>query len=120
MPSLFDASLILFAQAAGKPPTATDGGLFQMLIMFLPLILLFYLIVLRPQQKQEQKRRKMIDALKPNDRVLTAAGIYGTVVRIDSENNRIVLRCDDTKLTFTRSSIAEVLSGGESKDKSAE
>jgi preprotein translocase subunit YajC len=110
MPSLFDASLLLFAQAQGGGKTPQAGGEFaSMLVMFLPLILLFYFIILRPQQQQEKKRRQMIDALKPNDRVLTSAGIYGTVVKIDTEKNRITLRCDDVKLTFTRTSIVDVI-----------
>ena len=112
MPSLFDGSLLLFAQAAqGGAKGQTGGDFASMLIMFAPLILLFYFIILRPQQQQEKKRRRMIDALKPNDRVLTAAGIYGTVVKIDSEKNRVTLRCDDVKLTFTRTSIVDVIAG---------
>ena len=36
-----------------------------------------------PQQQQEKKRRAMIDALKKNDKVVTAGGIFGTVVSVD-------------------------------------
>jgi preprotein translocase subunit YajC len=64
----------------------------------------------------------MIEALKPNDEVLTTAGIYGTVVRIDPEKERVVLRvADNVRLTFARSSIAQVLSTAEKdKEKAAE
>ncbi len=120
MPALFDASLLLFAQQAQGGRGQTGGDFASMFIMFVPLILLFYFIILRPQQQQEKKRRLMIDALKPNDRVLTAAGIYGTVVKIDSEKNRVTLRCDDVKLTFTRTSIVDVIANSDGKAKAAD
>lgn len=120
MPALFHASLLFFAQAPGGDKAQTGGDFMSMLVMFLPLVLLFYFIILRPQQQQERKRRRMIDALKPNDRVLTTAGIYGTVVKIDPEKNRVVLRCDDVKLTFTRASIADVITNTDSKSKASD
>ena len=52
---------------------------------FLGIPVMFYLIMVRPQQQQERKRREMIDALKKNDKVLTAGGIYGTVISVDPE-----------------------------------
>ena len=62
----------------------------------------------------------MIDALKPNDRVLTTAGIYGTVVNLDGKQNRITVRvADGVKLTMTRNSIVEVL-GDPDKEKSGD
>ena len=54
----------------------------------------------------------MIDALKKNDKVLTTAGIYGTVVSVDAEHDRVVLRVDDdrgVKVAFTKASIVRVL-----------
>ena len=39
----------------------------------------------------------MIEALKKNDKVLTAGGIYGTVVSVDPARDRVVLRVDDDK-----------------------
>jgi preprotein translocase subunit YajC len=101
--------------AQGNAPAASAGGEYlSLLVTFVPLVLLFYLIVIRPQQQQERKRRAMIDALKPNDEVVTTAGIYGTVVRIDPEKDRVVLRvADNVRMTFARSSIAQVLSAAE-------
>ena len=50
----------------------------------------------------------MIDALKKNDKVVTAGGIYGTVVSVDPAGDKLVLRIDDdkgVKLTMSRSSV---------------
>ncbi len=110
MPVPFDFLSPLLAQAA--PAANPQSGLLTTVIMFAPVILLFYFLILRPQQQQEKQRRRMIDALQKNSRVLTAAGIYGTVVSIDSNEDRMVLRvADNTKLEMTRSSVVRVLDG---------
>ena len=60
----------------------------------------------------------MIEAMKKNDRVLTSAGIFGTVVSVDG-GDRIVLRVDDernVRLTFSKASIVRVIDPSE-KDK---
>jgi preprotein translocase subunit YajC len=54
----------------------------------------------------------MLTALKRNDRVLTGAGIYGTVVSVDENADRVVLRIDDdrgVKVAFSKASIVRVL-----------
>lgn len=120
MPGSILDSVCVLAQA--KPAAPAPGGeLASTLFMILPLILLFYFMILRPQQQQERKRRQMMSALKPNDRVLTAGGIYGTIVNLDAEKNRVTVRvADGVKLNMTRNSIVEVLDAAEktgSKDK---
>ncbi len=100
-----------------------DGGsnVLSMFIVLLPIPFLFYFLIIRPQQQQEKTRRAMIDALKKNDKVLTSGGIYGTVVSVDANNDRVVLRVDDERglrVTFTKSSVARVLEA--SSEKSAE
>ena len=47
----------------------------------------------------------MIDALKRNEKIVTAGGIYGTVVSVDAEGDKLVLRIDDdkgVKMTFAK------------------
>jgi preprotein translocase subunit YajC len=109
----------LFAQApgAGKPE---PNPLLQYLPL-LPIPFVFWFMLIRPQQQQEKKRREMIDKLKKNDKVLTAAGMYGTVISVDEPGDRVQLRLDDdgkVKVSFTRASIVRVIN--ESSEKSAE
>ena len=97
---------LLFAQDPGS------GGLLSFLLPLAPIPILYYIMFIRPQQEQEKKRRAMIDALKKNDKVLTNGGIYGTVMSVDSTNDKVVLRVDDEKgvrMAFTKSSVARVL-----------
>jgi preprotein translocase subunit YajC len=72
------------AAAMGGGEGGGEGG-GSTLSFFLPIILLivvFYFLVLRPQQKKEKDRRAMIEAVKKGDKVITAGGLRGTVVKV--------------------------------------
>jgi preprotein translocase subunit YajC len=63
----------------------------------------------------------MISALRKNDKVLTSAGIYGTVVSVDDKEDRVMVRIDDdrgVKVAFSKASIVRVFGGPEDKEKS--
>jgi preprotein translocase subunit YajC len=105
MSGLFSQLPLLFAQEGAS-------STWLPYIYLLPIPFLFYFMIIRPQQQQERKRRAMIDALKKNDKVLTTGGIYGTVVSVDTGQDRVIVRVDDekgVKLAFTKSSVARVL-----------
>lgn len=104
MPGLFLHHGLLFAQDVGN----NWGGL----LMLLPIFPLFYFLIWRPQQQQEKQRRAMVEALKKNDKIVTAGGIFGTVVSVDQTGDKLVVRIDDdkgVKVTMTRSSVTRVL-----------
>ena len=113
---------LLFAQGAPAPAPAaapapppgagSNNGLSTLLPMLGVPLVFFFLLIVRPQQQQDRKRREMIDALKKNDKVLTVGGIYGTVISVDPERARVVLRVDDergVKLAFSKASIQQVV-----------
>ena len=52
---------------------------------FIPLILIFvifYFFLIRPQQKKVKEHKFMVENLKRGDKVITSAGIIGTIERI--------------------------------------
>ena len=106
---------ILFAEGEG-------GSLFPFVLLII--FALFWLVVLRPMKRQEaEKQAKLLNSMKKNDKVLTTSGIYGTVISIDENQDRVLLRIDDDKggkVAFTKGSIARVLDGGTDKDKPTE
>ncbi len=121
MQALFAAIPLLFAQAAAKGGGGGEPSSLYTWAPLLPLPIIFYFLMIRPQQQMERKRKDMLDALKKNDRVLTTAGIYGTVHSIDNEQDKVVLRVDDDKgvrLAFSRASIVRVVEVSSEKDKS--
>src|SRR5262249_62313496 len=85
---------------------------------------LFYFLVIMPMKRKERQQREAIfSALKKNDRVLTGAGIIGTVISIKDKEDEVTLRIDDTtnaRLTVLKSTIVKIYTkedagkGGES------
>jgi preprotein translocase subunit YajC len=100
--------------ALAAPPTNGQTGQTQNPIMaFLPMILLvvvFYFILIRPQQKRAKEQRKMLEALKSGDEVVTAAGIVGTVITV--KDKTATLRSGDAKFEITKASITEITDAG--------
>jgi preprotein translocase subunit YajC len=106
-----DVFLVFAQEGAG-------GSFWSPFLFMLPLVFGLYFLVIRPQQQQEKKRRTMIDNLKKNDKVLTAGGIYGTVVSVDANNDRVMLRVDDergVRMAFSKSSVSRVIEASSEK-----
>ncbi|OZC01625.1 preprotein translocase subunit YajC [Rubricoccus marinus] len=91
--------LLLLLQDAAPGGFALGGLLFPLLIL-----VVFYLFLIRPQQTREKKRRAMIDELKKGDRVVTAGGIHGTVLKV--EDTSLLVEVDqNTKLRFEKNAV---------------
>ena len=101
----------LFAQDAEKP-AGEPTDLFGMLLPFVAIFALFYFLLIRPQRREQARRRSMLAAVKKNDRVITAGGVYGVVTNVHQEDDEITVKVDEannTKLRLTLSSISRVL-----------
>ena len=107
-------AVLLFAQEKGA------GGEGSALITFAPLIILvilFYFLIIAPARRKERQQREMLDKnLKKNDRVVTNAGIIGTVANISGE--QVTLKLDEGKMRVLKSTIARIL-GDEEPGKDA-
>jgi preprotein translocase subunit YajC len=79
-----------------------------MLIVFGLIFVIFYFMIIRPQQKRQKERQKMLDALEKGDKILTAGGIYGTVVGIE-DKTVLVQIADNVKVKVERGSVGSVL-----------
>lgn len=70
------------------------------------LLAVLYLIVLRPQQTQMRQAQEFRDSLKTDDRVVTAGGLFGRIVEI--ETSVVVLEvAPKTKIRVVRSQIVK-------------
>lgn len=95
-----------YAQAAGGAPAGFD------LISLMPLVLIFvvfYFLLIRPQQKKMKAHRELIGALKRGDKVLTAGGIIGTVVKVEEDDTLLVEIAKDIRVRVARGTISELL-----------
>lgn len=105
--ALLSATISTTAFAQAGAPAAGPAGPMVLVAQFAPFVLVFaimYFLMIRPQQQRAAELGKVQSGLAKGDRVLTQAGIYGTVVGVDGD--KVVLRVDDNvKLEFQRSTI---------------
>ena len=102
------SSIAAFAQEA-DPAQQPGGGIMG----FLPIILLFvvmWLFFIRPQSKERKKMEEMRKALKKGDKIMTTAGIIGTVTNIEDSTGYVTVRTSSTTLIeFEKGAILRVL-----------
>jgi preprotein translocase subunit YajC len=81
-------ALVAQEGSGGQPGQAQPGqgqqtpgcqGMGGMLVPILLMFVVIYFLMIRPQQKQQKKHRAMLGALKKGDKIITNAGIFGTI-----------------------------------------
>ena len=98
----------------GAPPPNPFGG--NMLLIFGGIFFFIILWSILGQRKEKKKREAMLDAIGKHDRVQTIGGVIGSVVELKSDT--VVLKVDEssnTRMTFSRSAIQQVLSENPSR-----
>lgn len=76
------------------------------LVLMGGIILVFWLFMIRPQAKKAKEQKKFVDNMQKGDRIVTIAGIHGTVNKIN-EDNTIQLEVNPgSYLKIERSSIS--------------
>ena len=107
------------AGGGAAPTRGTDPFTFM-----LPILLVFGLVIIWSmfrQRKEQKKRDELLSAVKKRDKVQTIGGVIGSVVEVKS--NIVVLKVDEssnTRMTFARSAIQQILTDAPDKEKSEE
>ena len=103
----------LFAEGEG------GGGLLSspMAPMFmLGLLVLFWVVVVLPASRRQKKEQEnMIATIKRGTKIVTTAGIIGTVVTAKDGEEEITIRSEDTKLRILRSAVLKVVGADEAE-----
>lgn len=63
------------------------------ILMLLLIVVAFWFLVLRPARQRQREQASLLDQLRVGSRVMTTAGLFGTVVAINGD--RISLRIAD-------------------------
>jgi len=67
-----------------------SGGSVQLLMM-VAIMVVFWLFMIRPQAKKAKMQKQFINDLKKGDRIVTIAGIHGTVYKVNDDNTTLQL-----------------------------
>jgi preprotein translocase subunit YajC len=100
------AFLFLIMGGQQGQPNSMWGFMFPMILIFA----IMYFLILRPQAKRQKEHQKMLNSLEKGDRVVTAGGIYGSIVGVKEKENIVIVKvADNVKLEIARSGIARKL-----------
>lgn len=103
-------ALLQVAPAAGNP----TGSMISTIVTFGLVFVIFYFLIIRPQNKKQKEAKRMIEAVKKGDRVVTAGGVHATVYTV--KDKTVILKVDEnTKIEFSKSAIASVEAKGDAK-----
>jgi len=98
-------SALLAQSAAGGQPQGNPWlSLLPMFLIFGVMIFFMY----RSQRKQAKQRQEMLEGIKTGDRVVTAGGIYGKVVKI-TEASFLMEIADKVEIEVDKGGVTRVL-----------
>ena len=111
------------AYAQGSAPGTQ--GLIEFLLPLALIFVVFYFLLIRPQQKKAKDHRSMVDRVRRGDKVVTAGGLVGKVIKVtevEGEMPRVTVEIDPDKgvrVEVVRATLADVLTKPEPADKSS-
>jgi preprotein translocase subunit YajC len=97
------------AWAMGPSPEGGQGpgGALTGLIPLVLIFVIFYFLLIRPQQKRAKEHKKMLEAVKKGDKVVTSGGVYGLVEAVGQ--NTVTLKiAENVKVKFGKAYIAAI------------
>lgn len=97
--------LTLLQAATGAAGSPTGQG-WSTIIMLVLIFVVMWFFMIRPQRKQQKELQAFREGLKKGDKVVTAGGIYGTVVEIKEAS--LLLEVDkDVKIRVAKTSVSK-------------
>jgi preprotein translocase subunit YajC len=110
VPAAGGATTTGIAPAAKPAPAADMSSAISSFGLPVLMIVVFYFLLIRPQQKREKEKKKQLSAMEKGDRVLTAGGIYGTIIGVKHEENLAIVKiADDVKVEVAISTLNGVI-----------
>ena len=96
--------------AAPNPgkPGQSGPGMGNILPMMVVMFVIIYFFMIRPQSKRQKETRRMLEAVKKGDKVITSGGILGLVTAV--KGNVVTLKISaNAEVDFKKSAVASVV-----------
>jgi len=81
------------------------GGSFQLIFLGL-MILVFWMFFIRPQAKRAKNQKKFIEDLQKGDKIVTVAGIHGTINKVNEDGTLNIEVSPGSYLKIEKSAIS--------------
>lgn len=87
--------------------SATGGGSSMSLFFMVAIMVVFWLFMIRPQARKAKEQKNFIENIQKGDKVVTIAGIHGTVSKINEDGTTIMLETNPgTYVKLEKSAIS--------------
>jgi preprotein translocase subunit YajC len=86
---------------AGRP------NMLGALLPFVLVFVIFYLLIIMPQRNKQKKHMELVDNLKPGDRIITTAGIFGTIMGVQKDLIELKIS-SNTNIKITKSAVGVI------------
>lgn len=94
-------------QGDGKNPSSgSPFGSMTTLIFLGGMILVFWMFFIRPQAKRAKSQKKFIDDLQKGDKIVTIAGIHGTINKVNDDGTLNIEISPGSYIKIERSAIS--------------
>jgi preprotein translocase subunit YajC len=94
----------MILEAAAKSGSSGGSVFFLLIVLALGAM---WLIFIRPQRRKQKLQQSMQSELAIGDEIVTAGGVYGTVTRIDVENDEVGVEiAPNVEIRLARRAIA--------------
>ena len=88
-----------------QPSAGPFGGMTSIIFMGM-IILVFWMFFIRPQAKKQKRQKKFIEDLQRGTKVVTIAGIHGTINKINEDGTVNLEISPGSYIKMERSSIS--------------
>ncbi|MGD0744044.1 MAG: preprotein translocase subunit YajC [Verrucomicrobiota bacterium] len=109
--NVFLADVPAPAPAQTAPPPGLQSLLASPIMLLVLMGVMMYFLLFRPQQQRAKQQARMLANLKAGDKVVTSGGIIGVVITV--KDKTVSLRSADAKMEVTKSSVTDILEGGD-------
>jgi preprotein translocase subunit YajC len=101
IPTVFKAPAFVVAMT---PPPGDGSPAWVSFIPFAMILAIFYFVILMPMRKRQKKVADFQTALKVGDKVITTAGIYGQITKVN-ENSVQLQIAEKVRIEVAKASI---------------
>ncbi|MFA5227644.1 MAG: preprotein translocase subunit YajC [Bacteroidales bacterium] len=106
-------TFLVILQAQEQAAGAAKGGNWSFIIMMVAVFVVMYFLMIRPQKKRQKELQAYRNNLQKGDKVVTAGGIYGTIVEVKEAyvlleiDTNVKIRVDKTSLVKDTSDLQQ-------------
>ena len=86
-------------------PSGKSSSTSTLLLMGM-MILVFYFFMIRPQAKKAKAQKKYINELQKGDKIVTIAGIHGTINKVNDDNTVLLETRPGSYMKIEKSAIS--------------